>query len=103
MATLNPKTEAEALVTRLRADAQDIVEARIMFFAAMSVLQYAVQAASVEAEEAKAGHILTSRAATPGGKSVVTQKADVALLLGKHPSTVTAVEVTEAIFLASKP
>lgn len=102
MATLNAKTETEALVARFVTDAQDTVEARTMLFTAMMVMQQAAQQTMQNADEAKAALVLAARAAAVGGKTVLAQKADAALILGKHPSTVSAIETLEVVIVVPK-
>lgn len=99
MATLNPQTEAQSLVDRLKADAADPVEARASLFFAASVLGQAAQQAMQQAEELKAECILEKRAAR-SGKTAADLKAEFANLTKRHVSTVTAVEVAEAVVFA---
>ena len=101
MATLNPITEAQALAERLVADAQDAVEARAALFHAAHVFHSAATKAAQQAEELKAELVLSARAAKPGAKTIAEQKEEIAAMTGKHPSAVSAVEVSEAIFRAA--
>jgi hypothetical protein len=99
MATLNPQTEALALAQRLRDDAQDPVEARTALFFALMTLQEELRVATAAGEEHKAGLVLEQRA-VKAGKTSDQLKAEIAAMLEKVPSRVTAVEVVEAIPLA---
>lgn len=102
MATLNPQTEAQALADRLKADAQDHVEARAALFFAASTLHQAAVQVTQQAEEMKAGLVLEARAAKPGAKTVAEMKAEIAAATGKHPSVITAIECVEAVTVAPK-
>jgi hypothetical protein len=101
MATLNPQTEATALAQRLRDDAQDPVEVRTALFLAMLTLQEELRAATAAAEEHKAGLVIDQRAAK-AGKTSDQLKAEIAAMLEKVPSKVTAIEIVESLPLAEK-
>lgn len=101
---LDLQVEVDALVAKIDAQASDEHERAVLLFATKGAFETLWNKAAGAADEARAQLVLEKRA-VEGGKSVDAQKADVALLLNKHPSSVTAIECLNVAILkpASPP
>lgn len=88
---INLQAEVNALVAKIDAEAADEHERAVMLFATKAAFETLWSTAAIAADEARA-HLVLEKRAVESGKSIDEQKADVALLLKKHPSTVTAIE-----------
>lgn len=99
---LDLEAEVNALAAKIAAETVDQHERAVFLSAVKGAFEALWAKAASEADEQRAQLVLEKRAAT-GGKSVADQKADVALLLKKHPSTVTAIEVLSVAILKPAP
>lgn len=102
MANVDPYALVEQLAAQLGAAAADDHERTVFLFAAKVRLEQLWLEAAQLGEEQRALLVLEARAARPGAKSVAEQKAAVADVVKRHPSTVTAIECINVVAFGAR-